>query len=365
MLLKRLLLVLSAVISLNTAADAAPPKYRIALIIPLTGPVASLGEYVRNGATYAYENLDPALRERIELIVSDDQFDPKQTLSIYNQLSTQAPVDAVFVLGSSPAIALAPITERKKQILMAIGASDPTIVEGRRYAFIHWVIPSVLGAHLADELIRRDFRRVAFIAGEASGTIADTTATSHELAKRGFGDRVVFSESYEKGLTDYRTVISTLKSKQADAVVLAMFPGALSAFVKQAKQLELRAEIIGMETFEDEAEVKASDGTMQGLWYVNASDPTGDFAEKYRGRWGTHPGWGSGNAFDAMALVGRAIAAGKSDADSVREYLRSVTIYKGASGTYSASGDNRFNLPASLKRIVGEKFVVIENSGTP
>lgn len=96
---------------LTSLAHARP--FRLALLVPLTGPVASLGEYVKQGVTLAFDRLEPTQREQIELIIEDDQFDPKQTLAIYQRLSLDRALDGIFVLGSPPANVLAPITEQK------------------------------------------------------------------------------------------------------------------------------------------------------------------------------------------------------------------------------------------------------------
>lgn len=355
------MLLASVMLSPALPSSAAETRtYRLAVIIPLTGPVASLGKYVKEGVELAYQALPPERRSRLELLFEDDQFDPKQTLSAYQRLSASKPLDAVFVIGSPPANALAPITERNKQILMAIGGSDPSIVKDRRYAFIHWVIPSVLGRRLADELLRLDFQRIAFIAGEASGALADKQAAIDSLTANGAAQRVIFNDSFERNVTDYRATINTLKAKHADAVVLVLFPGALSAFAKQARQLDLGAELVGMETFEDEAEVKAAEGALNNAWYVNASDPTPEFAARYRAAYGTYPGWAAANGFDSLRLIADAIAVG-ADSDTVREFLGKVHDYHGAAGIYSASGDNRFLLPAALKRITAAGFESLEN----
>ena len=343
----------------TAVAEPAARPYRIAVILPLSGQVASLGGYVRKGIELALEDLNPDERAGIELLFEDDEFDPKKTVSAYTALSQRKPLDAVFVLGSPTANALAPITERNKQILIAIGASDPGIVKDRRYAFVHWVIPPVLGQRLAEELLRRDFQRIAFITAEVSGALADTNAAVAALQERGAAGRVVYNEAFFKGDTDYRAVIGALKGKSPQAVVVVLFPGALSSFMKQARQLQVRAELVGMETFEDEGEVKAAEGAMLGAWYVNGADPAPDFVSRYRAKHGEHPGWASANGYDALVLTAHAASGGS---EGVREHLTSLKDYRGAAGTYSASGDNRFLLPAALKQVTREGFVTITTS---
>ena len=343
-----------------SARDLKEQPYRIGLIMPFTGPVASLGNYVRKGVELAHNALPPEQKQNIQLFFEDDQFEVQKTLSAYQKLSAVGGLDAVFVIGSPPANALAPLVERKNQLLIAIGASDPTIVEKRNNSFIHWVIPPELGKLLASEVKRRGYQRIALAGAEASGTIADINAAMQGLEDVRAGAAIVSNRLYPKDQTDFKTDIAKLKTQKPDAVVVVMFPGSLSAFAKQARESNLGADLIGMETFEDESEIKAAEGALNGAWYVNASDPTAEFIAKYKAAYNEHPGWAAGNGYDALNLMSLAVGTGNGDLERVRSYLRSVKDYAGGAGTYSASGDNRFTLPAALKRVTENGFVALD-----
>jgi branched-chain amino acid transport system substrate-binding protein len=345
------------------SAHAETSKYHIALIAPLSGQVAFLGEQVRKGVTLALEQLGTQGFNQIKLSIADDQFNPVQTVSAYNQINSKDQVDAVLVVGSPPANALAPIIEKNAQILIAVGASDPDIVKGRSKSFIHWVIPPVLGDALAAELQWRGFERWGVVSAEVSGALADSKALAESAHKLGIGNRVVYTESFAREETNYRTAISALKKSAVDVVVVVLFPGALSSFTKQAKQQGLRAEIVGMETFEDESEVRAANGSLDGAWYVTASNPESVFAEAYRTRWGETPGMVSGNAYDSLNLLFNAVSAGGRGSSNVATFLKTIKGFHGAVGTYDTSGDSRFNLPAAIKRITQHGFETIEHSG--
>ena len=341
----------------SARAEPARVTYKIAVIIPLTGPVSSLGQYVKNGIDLALDALPKEQKDAIEVTYDDDQWDPLRTLSAYRKLKREGGADAVFVIGSPTANALVPITEKDKTILIGIGASDPTIAVGRQYSFIHWVTPAVLGETLATELKRRNFKKIALIVNEVSGALADMNGLREALSENGLADRIVYHQTFLREVTDYRTAVAQMKHSKADAVVAALFPGPLSAFAKQFRAAGLSAELIGIETFEDESEVKASEGALNGAWYVNASDSSSEFIAAYKAKYKEHPGWGTGNGYDSLTLIAQAVAKAGPSSDKLRDYLRSVKDHQGACGVYSASGDNRFTLPAALKRITDKGFV--------
>ncbi len=344
----------------NSEKSASSQKYRVAVIIGLTGQVASLGNYLRKGIELGILELPAEAKSQLEFVFEDDQFDPKQTISSYQQLSSRGKVDAVIVMASPPANALAPIVEKKEQILIAVGASDPSIVKNRKNSFIHWVTPPVLGQKIALEIQRRNFSRLAFVTGEVTGAMADRDAAIEALGKLGLGSKIVYNETFPKDQFDYKTEIATIRAKQADLVVLCLFPGALSSFAKQAKQAGLTAEISGMETFEDDAEVKAAQGALLNTWYVNATDATEEFIDKYKKAYGESPGWAAANAYDTVRLISDGVVKHSGKYSAIRDHLATVSEFDGAAGKYSASGDNRFTLPAALKKVTADGFEALK-----
>jgi branched-chain amino acid transport system substrate-binding protein len=343
-----------------TGAFSEPQRYRIAAILPLSGQVSSLGSYVRKGIELALERLPPSEQGSLEVVFEDDQFEPAKTIGAYRKLKATQGIDAVLVVGSPPANALGPITENDGTLLMAIGASDPSIAVGKKYSFIHWVSPLTLAEKLADQMIKRDFQRVAFIVAEVTGTMAAADAAVAALKIRGAAERIIYREDFIKNTTDYRTALSKIRQEKADAVVAVLFPGALASFARQFREMRIPADLIGIETFEDAAEVKASNGALIGTWYVNASDNRSDFIEEYKRKYEEHPGWASGNGYDSLKLISSAVKSVGSNNKQIGDFLRAVKDYAGATGIYSSSGDNRFTLPATLKRVTPRGFESFE-----
>lgn len=349
-----ILLALTQIVPISLSAES--ETYRIAAIIPLSGQIASLGNYVKNGIELAISELSPEQRKKVSIVYEDDQFNPTNTISAYRRLNSFEKLDAVIVLGSPTAKALSHISENDETILIAIGASDATIVHQKRYTFIHWVTPEALGDKLVQGIINKDLKRIAFVVSEVEGAIAAADGVSNALKEEGKSEFIVYRQNFPLDQTDFRTALLRIKQRNADAVVVVLFPGSLSLFAKQFQVMQLPAELIGIETFEDEAEVKASNGALNGTWYANASQGTSEFVSQYRKRFGTQPGWGAANAYDTIKLISAATKQVGSSGDKISDFLRNVKNYKGAAGTYSATGDNRFTLPASLRVVTDKGF---------
>lgn len=330
--------------------------YNIGVILPLSGDAANLGNHIRKGILLAHESLPSSVRERVHVIFEDDQLQATKTLSAYQKLKQGNSIDAVFVAGSGSGNVLASLAERDKVLLIAIGASDKKFVLGKKYVFTHWVSPESETIPVIQKIQEKNFRRIGIVTVEQEGANAIHEAFVSGLREHDLGDRIIVDEKVLVGAQDFKTQLAKISAKGLDGLCVVLFPGSLSTFMKQARELQVTADIFGYELFEDEKEVKASDGTMFGKWYVNAGDPTADFITRFRMKFGEDPGFAAGNAYDSLALVAFASGAHDGRNDRIADALRELKNYHGAVGVYSATGDNRFNLPAVLKVIEKDGF---------
>ena len=340
----------------QASALAQSAEYRIGVILALSGTSASLGRYLQEGAALAYSELPAPQKERIRLLYEDDQFQPARTVSAYQKLKSTDKINAVLVLGSGSGNAAAPLAERDGTIMIAVGASDFNVVKNRKWVFSHWVTPEIESQVLAAELKRRGYSRIALVTHEHEGAVSCLKALEKEMDKAGLSGRIVLNERYLPSNVDFRTFLFKAKAKQADAIIELLFPGSISALAKQARQMQLKADLVGIELFEDENEVKASDGALLGQWYVNADTADAGFVSAYLRRYNKQPGWGAANAYDSIKLIAQAVEKSGPDNEKIALFLKSVKDYRGAAGVYSASGDNRFDLPATIKIVTAQGF---------
>ncbi len=80
-----------------THADA---KYKVGVILPLSGPASSLGNYLKKGIDLAYEQLSATQRENLSVLYEDDQLTAVKTVAAAQKLVNVDKVNALFVLGS-------------------------------------------------------------------------------------------------------------------------------------------------------------------------------------------------------------------------------------------------------------------------
>ncbi len=216
-----------------------------------------------------------------------------------------------------------------------------------------WVTPDVEAKLVMEEALRRNYKKIAVVTTEDSGLLAARQAF---LSANQGSIEIVLDERFPPSEKDFRVALAKLKNTaRLDAILLNLQLGQIGVFAKQAGQANIDAQLFGFETFEDAGEVKISDGALLDSWYATSADPTDDFMKDYNHEFPNSPYITAPNAYDATMIIMKAFGHAK-DAKGAASYVRQLKDFSGAMGTYSASKDNTFTLPAMLKRVTKEGF---------
>lgn len=340
------------------ARSSSYKPWRVGVILPLSGEGASWGQAVKNGLELAREGFSDKARAGLEFEYEDDMLSPRNTVSALNKLLAAGPLDAIISMASPTGIAIAPLTEAKRIPLLSI-ATNPDVSRNRKYAFNFWVTPEEEARVLLPEALRRGMRTIARISTQQEGVLAANAAIDREIKGK---IELAVSQEYLQDVRDFRTFIAKVRAHEShiDGLMLMLMPGQLSTFARQARSLGLRMPFFGLETLEDLSEIQAAEGALQGAWYVNASDGDGDFLKRYRARFPGASSYAAGNGHDAALLLAAAFERG-TPRDKIHEFLAGVKDFHGVLGTYSATGDQRFSLPAVIKVVTKDGFEIADS----
>lgn len=361
LLISKILLVLCSLsLSVRCFASPAPvsndEKLTVGIIMPLSGEAASIGESCKNAMLMAYEQLTPDTKSKLQLIFEDDAMQAKNSVSAFNKLVRIDGAEVIVNFSSGTARALSPLTEQKQIPLIAV-ASDPQVVANKKFAVNFWVSPDEEAKLLIPEALARGYKNIARISTIQDGVVAANQAFDRHNQGR---INIALDEEYAPDVKDFRTLIAKLRNKgNIDAIIVALMPGQLGVFAKQLRQAQVTLPIFGWEILEDSGEVKASDGALIGAWYVNAADAQAKFIHEFTQKYPNASLFATGNSYDLVLLLAEALKHGGTSKD-VNSFLHSVKDFQGTLGTYSASGDNRFTLPAALKVVTKSGFETLD-----
>ncbi len=110
-------------------------KFRIGLILPMTGPFGSTGRQIENGVRlYMAQYGDKVAGRPVEIILKDDTGVPDITKRLAQELVVNDKVDVLAGFGLTPlALATAPIASQSKTPMVIMAAATSIITEASPY----------------------------------------------------------------------------------------------------------------------------------------------------------------------------------------------------------------------------------------
>ncbi|WP_265946040.1 branched-chain amino acid ABC transporter substrate-binding protein [Dechloromonas sp. A34] len=234
------------------AAPAAKPEVVVKLghVAPMTGPQAHLGKDNENGARLAIEELNAqgleigGAKVKFELLGEDDQADPKQG-SIVAQKLVDAKVNGVIGhLNSGTTIPASKLYADAGIPQISGSATNPKYTQqGFATAFRVMANDVQQGKALGEFAAKQGVKTVA--------VVDDRTAYGQGLAEEfkksatAAGLKVVADEFTNDKATDFKAILTKIKSKKADLVFFGGMDAQGGPMAKQMKELGIKAKFLG------------------------------------------------------------------------------------------------------------------------
>jgi branched-chain amino acid transport system substrate-binding protein len=224
-------LVLSA--SLVCTGAMAEEKFKIGLILPMTGPFASTGKQIEAAAKlYMAQNGDMIAGKKVELIVKDDTSAPDVTKRIAQELVVNDKVSVLAGFGLTPlALASAPIATQSKTPLVVMAAATSSITEASPFIIrTSFTLPQAAVA-LADWAPKNNIKKVVTMVSDYGPGID---------AEKYFKDRFTFNggqviETLRVPMRspDFAPFLQKVRDAKPDAVYVFVPSGLGAAVMKQ------------------------------------------------------------------------------------------------------------------------------------
>ena len=347
-------------ISKNHAPDIQQQVIQIGSLIPLTGNDAFWGQNIKNGIELARAEINQSggvLGKQIEIVYEDSHSDPRTGTEAVNKLISSHGVQAV--IGdtiSSVILAVAPIMEKNKVVLLGFGESAE-ITKAGDYIFRNWNSASsdaeITGAFAS----KKSKKLVVLSQNDAFGKSAK--ALFVEQLQKG-GAQVVFENEFEKGQSDFKTLLTRLRGLDYDGIYIASFHQQAILLLKQYKELGLRSSpVYGVSSWEEGTLidfVKSNFPNTVYYGYPKPPDPGSKvvqhFRQAYQQRYSKAPEILCDNGYDALMMIAAAIThAGTYDGEKIKQQLYQLKDYEGSSGVMNFDSNGDVHKPFGLKTI--------------
>ena len=221
---------LSLVAALASAQDN---KFKIGLILPMTGPFASTGKQIEAAARlYMAQNGDTVAGKKVELIVKDDTSAPDVTKRIAQELVVNDKVNVLAGFGLTPlALATAPIATQSKTPLVVMAAATSSITQASPYIVrTSFTLPQA-AVGIADWAPKNGIKKVVTLVSDYGPGID---------AEKYFKDRFLFNggqviETLRVPMRnpDFAPFLQKVRDLKPDAMFVFVPSGAGAALMKQ------------------------------------------------------------------------------------------------------------------------------------
>jgi branched-chain amino acid transport system substrate-binding protein len=353
----------------KSAADA--PDIVVGEFGSLTGTTATFGIATKNGIEMAVDEVNKAgglLGKPVRMIVEDDQGKPEEAQTVVTKLINKDRVIAVLgEVASSRTMAAAPVAQQNGIPLISPSSTNPKVTETGDYIFrVCFIDPFqgfVMAKFAANTLKVKNVAILRDIKNDYSVGLADVFAENFKK----MGGNIVANESYSEGDTDFSAQLTSIKSKNPQAVFLPGYYTEVGLVVRQAKSLGLTVPFMGGDGWDSPKLIEIGGAALNGSYYSNhfsVADPSPmiqKFVNDYKMRYGATPDALAGLGFDAASILFDAIKrANSTDGSKIRDAIAQTKDFPGITGKITLDKDRNAVKPAVVLQVKDGKLGYVE-----
>ena len=262
---------------LTTAATpaAAQAPVRIGLSAPLSGPDATFGQGLRQGAEQAVADINRAAggRPRLVLVPADDAGDARQAVSVARKFTADGVRLVVGPFESGAVAAASPVYEDAFAVLVTTGASYSPLT-GRGFWNTFRLGPSdaqqgrAAGAYLAKTFAGR---RVGILNDRSTFGRGLADAVAAQLKEAGAPE--VLFDSFPRGTRDLADLVARLKAARVEAVYFGGLAPEAATLLHAMRQAGLGATLVASDGILDPGFATMAGTAGEGTVMTLAPDP--------------------------------------------------------------------------------------------
>jgi branched-chain amino acid transport system substrate-binding protein len=323
-------------------------EIKIGVILPLSGDGASYGQKEKNGVILAIEEANARSSKKIEAIYEDSQGLPAPAAAAAQKLISSDKVPVIIGGAfSSPTLAVVPIADKSRVVVMSPSASSPKLSGSSKYFFRVWPSDVSEASVMADVAINRmGLSTFAILYGNNEYGLGLKTVFDAKVQE--LGKRVLAVDTYNEGDSDFRAQLTKIKSLKPEAIYLGGYYREFAKILQQAREMGIKAQFLSCGTFHEPEIITLAGGAAEGVVFVqpyfdrqSTDSVTRAFVQTYEKRFNVEAGVYAAHAYDAAMVICEMILAGKTTAYEIQQGLLALKNFPGVTGktTFIEGGD--------------------------
>lgn len=324
---------------------------KIGVILPLTGPAAQIGKDILEGITLAESKINETNEHnfKFKLYIEDSKVEPKFGVAAAEKLISVDKVD--FIIGpasSGVSLAVAPICERNKIVMLSPTASTPELTKSGNY--VYRIYPSdiydgeILSNFAYNEL---KIKNISMLYLNNDFGIGLNKIFEEEFIKN--GGTIDYSDAFSEKEHDFKTLITKLKSKKTKGLFLVALVDQYTKVLKQLKELGVNdMQILAPVTFDDASIYDNQGNIAEGVIYTrpyfdpdNSNKIVTEFVSDFEKKYFKKPSILNALGYDSYLLTVKAFEQNDYKKGGITNILNSISDFNGASGEikFDKNGD--------------------------
>lgn len=363
-------LFLAMVSSVALCGSLYAKEVKIGVVMPMSGPIGGFGQSANKGIELANE-LTPKLNngDTIKVVLLDNKSDKIESANAMQKLVSDEKVAAVVgALTSTNTMAITKIAGENNTPLVAPVATNILVTKNREYAN-RVCFSDAFQGQVAANFIKNELGKSKVVL--ITDVKQDYSIGISKVFKKYFekiGGTVLKQVKINSGDTDFKAMISSVKSMNPELVFFPIYSTEAALIAKQAKQLALDVPFVGTDGMTaDDVFFTTGGDAVEGFYNTDlysaeapkTTNSSKEFEKAYMKKFGesVHPF--AALSADAYGVIVNAMNQCKdpSDGSCINSKIRATNDFQGVSGVISIGNDGDATRSAVINQIVNGKKV--------
>lgn len=357
----------------GSPASGGPVKQvKLGVVFSLTGDAQIYGGPQKNGVQLAIDEINAGgLIPGIQLtpVFEDDGSKKDQGITVFDKLIKSDNV--IAIVGptlSNTALATDPVAQQAGVPVLGVSNTAGGITDIGNFIFRDSLAETqVIPLTIKQAKDKLGLKKVAVLYGNDDAF----TKAGYDAFKKALDDngiQIASTQTFAKGDSDFSAQLTAIKGSNPDAIVVSALINEATQIVTQARQLGIKATIIGGNGFNSPALIKnakqAADGVVVGAAWNSSNDlpENQKFIQAYTAKFNTAPDQFAAQAYSGVYILAAALKAAGPNVDrkSLRDALAAVQRVPTPLGPFSFTAGRDADHPPVILIVKDGAFQVLK-----
>lgn len=370
-MLRRSIILAMALLVLVGAASYGAEEIKIGLITSTTGDTATFGISVRNAALLWERQVNARggiLGRQVKIYAEDDKGQPSDAANAALKLINQTKVPVIIgAVTSNCTLAAGPIAQANKVPLLTPTSTNVTVTQIGKYVFRSCFLDPLQGQVMGKFAVQTLKASTAAMLYDVSSDYSMGLAQSFKQQFEALGGKVLATETYSHGESDFSAQLTKIKRVDPDVLWLPDYYNTVGLITRQARQLGIKkATFLGVDGWDSSDLVPLAGDSIEGGYFSNhysaeSTQPVAvAFIKAYKDAYKSTPDALAALAYDACLVVEDAIRrAGKVEAEAITAALATTKNVEAVCGVLTLDANRNPIKDAVVLQVKGGKFAYV------